>query len=89
MPCLAKELQWLEEVITFRLSEYFKQEESLHYPEIPDISRDDSYYAQLARKNEFNEIDRMVIIIALAPHLQPSIFDIFFTKNKQYDRFYA
>ncbi|NQW28718.1 MAG: ATP-binding protein [Flammeovirgaceae bacterium] len=89
LPCLAKELQWLEEVITFRLSEYFKQEESLHYPEIPDISRDDSYYAQLARKNEFNEIDRMVIIIALAPHLQPSIFDIFFTKNKQYDRFYA
>ena len=89
LPTLTKELEWLEETISFRLKDYFEQITTGHLPLMPDHKKNDSYYAQFILHHELEEIDRLVMIIALAPHLRPSIFDIFFTKNKQYDRYYA
>jgi hypothetical protein len=89
LPTLAEELEWLEETISYRLKDYFEQVAGGDLPLIPELEKDDSYYAQFTRHHGLGEIDRLVMIIALAPHLRPSIFDIFFTKNKQYDRYYA
>ena len=89
LPTLAEELEWLEETISFRLKDYFEQVVGAELPLMPDLKKDDSYYAQFIRYYGIGEIERLVMIIALAPHLRPSIFDIFFTKNKQYDRYYA
>ena len=89
LPTLAKELEWLEETVSFRLKDYFEQVVGAELPSMPNLEKDDSYYAQFIRYYGLGEIERLVIIIALAPHLRPSIFDIFFTKNKQYDRYYA
>ena len=86
---LGKELEWLEEIISYRLKDYFEQVVGGELPIIPELEKDDSYYAQFTRHHGLGEIDRLVMIIALAPHLRPSIFDIFFTKNKQYDKYYA
>ena len=76
---LGKELEWLEEIISYRLKDYFEQVVGGELPLIPELEKDDSYYAQFTRHHGLGEIDRLVMIIALAPHLRPSIFDIFFT----------
>ena len=89
LPTLARELDWLEDTISFRLKDYFEQVVGDELPFMPDLKKDDSYYAQFSRYHGLAEIERLVMIIALAPHLKPSIFDIFFTKNKQYDRYYS
>ena len=82
LPTLAKELEWLEETISFRLKDYFEQVVGAELPLMPDLKKDDSYYAQFIRYYGLGEIERLVMIIALAPHLRPSIFDIFFTNCK-------
>ena len=89
LPTLARELDWLEDTISFRLKDYFEQVVGDELPFMPDLKKDDSYYAQFSRHHGLAQIERLVMIIALAPHLKPSIFDIFFTKNKQYDRYYS
>ena len=38
---------------------------------------------------EANEIERLLIIIGLTPHLRPALFDIFYTKNKNFDRVFT
>ena len=83
------ELAWLNNVISFRFSEYFKQPEQISFPEAPDLQNDESYYATAIRQLEITDTSRLLILIALAPHLRPAIFDMFFTKNEQFDRVFA
>ncbi len=83
------ELAWLKNVISFRFSEYFKHPEQIPFPEAPDLQNDESYYATAIRQLEITDTSRLLILIALAPHLRPAIFDMFFTKNEQFDRVFA
>lgn len=86
---LEKELKWLSEIINYRIGVYFQQTGDFHYPEPPDLSDDDSYYANAIRSYGFGSQERLLIMIALAPHVRPAIFDIFFSKNERFDRVYA
>ncbi len=86
---LHRELQWLSDMIIYRFADYFQQSSQYAYPEPPDLSEDDSFYAALLRDLELDDIGRLLILIGLAPHLRPAVFDIFFTKNAKFDRFYA
>jgi len=86
---LNRELVWLSEIITYRFADYFQQTEQYPYPIPPDLSDDESYYASIIKELELEDKERLLILISLAPHLKPAVFDIFFTKNKQFDRVYA
>ncbi|MFT7036910.1 MAG: hypothetical protein ACJA2S_005451 [Cyclobacteriaceae bacterium] len=86
---LSLELKWLEDMIAYSLNYYFEAGETMDVPIAPDLSQDQSFYGTLVNSHGFDEIERLVMIIALAPHMRPSIFDVFFTKNKNYDRYYA
>ncbi len=86
---LTKELEWLNNMISYRFHEYFKQSEEATYPEAPDLSEDDSFYANTIKELQLEDMHRLLILIALAPHVKPAIFDIFFTKNSLFDRVYA
>jgi hypothetical protein len=86
---LNKELEWLNKVISYRFAEYFKHSEQFDYPLAADLSSDESFYATILRKLEIDENSRLLILIALAPHLRPAVFDMFFTKNEQFDRVFA
>jgi len=84
---LAKELHWFTQVLDTRLKLYFGQEseyediEALSPPELTD-----SDYAQLVRDNDFGFEERVALLLALTPHLQPRLLDVFFTKNATFDR---
>ena len=86
---LDKELKWLNDMITYRFADYFQQSKEYSYPVAPKLQDDNSYYAETIKHLGLDELDRLLVLIALAPHLRPAVFDIFFTKNAQLDRVYA
>lgn len=82
---LNKELKWLEEVIKVRLDIYLNKGE-LKKVAPPDLSSDKSVFAKFVNYYKFGYIERLAIILALAPHLKPQLLDSFFIKNKKTNR---
>ncbi|RZK10108.1 MAG: ATP-binding protein, partial [Hymenobacter sp.] len=83
------ELAWLEAIIDTRLKLYFQTEseyETIEEVLPPDLSADASPYGRLVRAQAFAASDRLVLILALAPHVRPQLLDYFFVRNTAYDR---
>ncbi len=89
---LEKEFAWFSEVLQTRFRLYFRQGSDLQdIFEIPapDLSRDPSFYARIVRHYPFSTEERLLLLLTLAPHIQPQLLDLFFTKNSIYDRGYT
>lgn len=88
---LAKELDWLNTLIEYRFQEYFRHEveEPIIEPALPTLVNESCIYTAYINKFKLDKTHRLLIILALAPHLRPSVFDLLFTKNKITDRVYA
>jgi AAA+ superfamily predicted ATPase len=83
------EMQWLAKLIDVRMKLYWKQE--CEYSSIdemlpPDLRADDSTYSDIVKRYQLSFQERVVILLALAPHIQPHLLDVFFVKNADYDR---
>lgn len=86
------DLVWLNKIIEYRIEQHFSGAEAHSFPpELmpPDLSEDDSFYAYLLRKNNFSDSERIILLMALAVHLSPTCFDIFFLKNENFNRGYT
>lgn len=86
---LSNELDWLAEVISLRFAIYFKQGEvdgEIYAIRPPDLSLDASVYAKVVKNLDLKFEERLIIALALAPHVRPQLLDIFFTKNSTFDR---
>lgn len=85
---IGKELKWLKEVIEFRFNDYFTSEDDNQIDEVaaPNLENDTSLYAKLLRDHEFNVEERIILLMSLAIHVSPSLYDIFFAKNTNLDR---
>jgi hypothetical protein len=84
---LQYEFQWLGNVVNARFQSYFQGSEI----DVFDIGQvevlgNDSHYAQLVQRHQMSFIEEAVLLLALAPHIVPQILDVFFIKNKTYDR---
>lgn len=84
---LALELTWLESVIQARLEQHFQHPEELpgepaQPPELPVGSE----LARLVQELDLTPSERLVIALALAPHLKPEALDLFFVRNQNLDR---
>ena len=86
---LEKEIKWLSDVVAFRFADYFKAKERIPYPEPPDLEEDKSFYAREIIRLEAGITERLLVLIALAPHIKPAVLDIFFTKNSDLDRVFT
>lgn len=86
---IENELNWLSEFIAYRFEAYFQPSKDTNKPEAPSLSDDHSYYAQVIKYFNSDEAIRLLIITALAPHVKPSVLDVFFTKNAQLDRVFT
>ncbi|WP_216849038.1 ATP-binding protein [Pedobacter sp. L105] len=86
---LTAEMLWLAQVIETRMQLYWGQT-SAHtdIAEVlpPDLSEDQSMYAQMVKYYSFSFDERMILLLALVPHVQPQLLDVFFVKNSTYDR---
>ncbi|BAY09890.1 ATP-binding protein [Calothrix sp. NIES-2098] len=86
---LERELSWFAAVLDTRLTLYFKSEpeseitvNSIFDIPPPDLSHSYSYYAQLIQQHEFSIGERLVILLALIPHIRPQLLDVLWTKNE-------
>ncbi|NLR80174.1 ATP-binding protein [Chitinophaga eiseniae] len=82
---LEQELEWFQLMATARMQQYFQQT-TVDPPAPPDLSNDPSVYAQVVRHYGMTTAERIILLLALIPHIQPQLLDIFFVKNATYDR---
>lgn len=85
---LAAELEWFAERLDVVFHQYFQAEgsESRLLPPPPELEEDGSPYAQIIQKFGFGESERLILCLAIAPHLRPNLLDLFFTRNSHFDR---
>lgn len=89
---LQAELAWLSLVLQTRLELHFQQEtiyESIEELTPPDIIGKEGSYANFIQEHKLYFAERLLLILALVPHLKPETLDILLTKNKDYDRRYS
>lgn len=93
---LEREFDWLEQVINTRIALHLQQPtiyRSVYEIDPIDHSQDpmtaSSALAMLVARLKLGFEERIILALALAPHLRPQALDIFFTKNQAYDRIYT
>ncbi|MFV3126182.1 ATP-binding protein [Niveispirillum sp. KHB5.9] len=75
---LAREMQWLDAVIMFRLN----PDRVDGFPVPPSILDGGGSYAALLRRLRLDAAERLVLILALAPYLAPEQLDPFLLRNE-------
>ena len=86
---LESEIRWLDEVLSTRLALHFGQEckhQAITDIPAPDLERNDSDYARLVREQRFGFDERIVLTLALAPHLRPNLLDTLCVRNSNLER---
>jgi len=86
---LEANLAWLGEVLQARLATHFCQPGDHPRPEDiapPPVDGDPSDLAQVVGENGFGWTERLVLMLALAPHVQPQLLDPLFMRNANIDR---
>ena len=80
-----RELIWFSGVLDNRIENYL-QNKTQEDPAPPDLTNNNSAYAELVSSLSLDTGARRVLMLAMAPHIGPSVLDPLFTKNKLYDR---
>lgn len=86
---LTAEMQWLAELINVKLKLYFNQEceyKSITEIHPPDLSDNNSPYASILAQYQIDFIERVILLLAIAPHIQPELLDVFLMKNPAYEK---
>jgi hypothetical protein len=84
---IERELQWLARMIESAIDMYFNTGTAKNaIIEPPDLHKDDSVYAALVKEYSMDTTERLLLVLALAPHVRPQLLDTFFIKNTNYDR---
>ncbi|MFT4925159.1 MAG: hypothetical protein ACI8WB_001249 [Phenylobacterium sp.] len=90
--CLNAELTWFSQVLDVRFKLYFSQPtEFNHISQLPppDLSGYDAAYAALVKQFQLDTAQRLVMMLALTPHIQPQLLDNFFIRNPDIERHYS
>lgn len=86
---LEEAMQWLSRVIDTRMNLYWKRESeysSIQDIPFPDHPADTSLFSHAVRYYNMDLYERVILLLALAPHVKPQLLDVFFTRNTDYDR---
>lgn len=85
---IEQELEWFQKLILLRGKITFEQslqEEEMEKLTPPSIENHDSSYARLIKKYNMDFQERLILILALIPHVKPSLLDLLHMKNELYD----
>jgi hypothetical protein len=86
---LELDLAWLARVIDARFLRYFGQDPDA--PDVfdldpPDLGGSASPYARFVTHYRLAFAERLAVVLGLVPHIRPRLLDVFFTRNKTFDR---
>jgi len=86
---LESELAWFALVLETRLKAHFGKEGaggSIFALKPPDLSAQDSPYARFVRHYDLAVAERLILLLALVPHLRPQMLDALWVKNEATER---
>ena len=89
---LERETDWFSRVLESAIKLYFEQggdHEDIREIRPPDLAGDKSEYAMLVNQHAMDFNERIVMILAMVPHIRPQLLDLLFIRNKRIDRGYA
>lgn len=102
---LAAEMKWFAGEVNKRLNEYFaiKGEAEINDAHIekninslpeennepPDVSHSKAVYAEFVKYYQLSREERILLMLALMPHIQPHLLDVFLAINKKSGRNYT
>lgn len=87
---LEPELGWFARVLDARLRAYFRTGEAGPLPdEVPPPEPGEGPYADFVRAHGLGRDERLVLALALAPHLRPPLLDVLWTRNEATERGFA
>lgn len=89
---LENELDWYSRVQDTRLKLYFEQacdDDSIYAVIPPDLDKNQSKYAQFIQTYDFQFDERLILILALIPHLRPQLLENLLITNSNTGRNYA
>lgn len=81
---IQKELGWFWDVVSTRIdinSGKEKEIQSVHGIKPPKLNGSGSNYSEFVQQHDLNFNERLVLMLALAPHIRPQLLDVFLTKN--------
>jgi len=81
---IAKEMEWIEELIENRISHYFDNDIVLREDK-RSFKIKGSFYGDFIEKYHLNLEEQKILALALSVHVAPNILDTFFIKNTLYD----
>lgn len=84
---LQKDMDWFDKVLSARLANHFKpqprQIEEIAPPKVEGSAS--GTYAALLHRFAMNTEERLVLLLALIPHLRPQALDPLFARNRELD----
>ncbi len=83
---LSKEFNWVSNFISSQMNSYFQANDTTTEINAVDLTNDESTYAEFIKYYNFNIEERIILLIAMAPHVCPQLLDCFFLKNSTYAR---
>jgi hypothetical protein len=93
---IEQELDWLTRLIATRIAIYFEHDQGVkdlpsNIDEVlpPEVNGAVGVYPELIRQYNFSVNERLVLILAFAPHVRPQILDVLCTRNSNIDRVYC
>lgn len=82
---LSTELQWFQAVLNTRVVSHFRAGESeyaaIEEVPLPDHTGHSSSYARFLESFGVKVEERIILILALIPHLKPDLLDVFFSQH--------
>ena len=93
---IESELSWLSTVIATRIALYFEHNqgieglpESIELAQPAELDGAEGIYPETIRQYGFGTAERLLLILALAPHVRPQVLDVLCTRNTHIDRVYC
>src|ERR1700712_1656119 len=84
---LERDIDWLANTLEARLKAYFG--EPTHSPALPEegpvapvLGDSQSSYARFLTRYDISTAERLIIVLALVPHLRPQLLDVLHTRNE-------
>ena len=85
---MQQHIYWFNQVLGTSLAHYFQQE--CEYQLLEDVKPPaNGWLEKVTAMPEITFNERVIIMLALMPHLNPQTLDIFFVQNKNFDRQYT
>ena len=83
------DLKWLQSIIEYRIENFItKQTGEIDAP-ASDINETGVFYANFLQERGLTADERKVVLLALAPEVQPELLDRFFIRNNTFDKIYS